>query len=492
MSSTRPRLLFLRGCDERTLHYFCVSSVEPLLGWLSCHFDTTVVDEECVRPADLIARFNPELVLMLSTEGGLLTNLGLDRPGTNPFGSVPLAALTLMDADSPAKIQLFADMEKFGVEVLFAMDNTFVDLAPGWEKQIVFCPWFLNRTHEPDPCGEKVYPIGLFGQGFEEQADMLNYPWRLRLAKLLRRRYPVLSVPTPNPIHAPHDIVGEKYARWLNRTKIALSCGGRRHVFVKKMLEIPASMTCLATEDIPVLHVLGYRDMENCVFLDDTNYAEKLDALLGDDDLLARITRAGYEHVAANHTPEKRDVLLRWFEARREGHGFGSSESAGLEMTPFANAVREAIEVLMAGGDIEQARATLEAESHAYPRAHEPRFGLALYHLRQGDPQAAIDVLAKGFRISMKVGVRQPDPALWGLYILAHLALGAEASARFLCELFPELRHPFMTSVRVRLGVAEPDIDVSGAKTIVPAPPEFSELEYEDLAGNLIQLNRRC
>ena len=214
--------------------------------------------------------------------------------------------------------------------------------------------------------------------------------------------------------------------------------------------------------------------MVNCVFIDENNYAEKLDCLLADDSLLNRITRAGYEHVLNNHTPEKRDVVRRWFEARRTGAPFDVASEQPSSPSSYALAIRQAIESLLDGRDIEDAKSALDAELFAFPRAQEPRFGIALYHIHKSEPSKAVRVLAKGFRLAMKWHVPQPDPASWGLYLLAHIANKDLAGAKLLASCFPDLRHPLLSTMRVRLSVPETDAPCA-SPTIMPEPSTADE-----------------
>jgi len=385
--------------------------------------------------------------------------------------------------------------------VLFAIDPSLKELAPYHRSQIVYSPWFLNRGYCRDYGEDKVFPIGLFGQGFEPDDSMLNYPWRSAIAPVVRRRYPVMSIPTPNPQNAPHDVVGEKYARWVNQTQFVFTCGGPRHVFVKKYLEIPACGSCLVTEEMSALEDLGYRDMENCVLVSPDNVAERLDALFADPEKIREITANGMATVEERHTPEKRDTLLRWLEARKAAGGphrivqdgfkpeFVPIESSVVQESkaPYMLELSKCGDSLLAGDEPEVWDSILRRLIFTFPRSMEPRFFYALCLIRQGQAESAIKCLTLAFRKGMKWGVHQPDPALWGLYVICHVALDRLPAAKALAEGFPKIHHPLLAIARERCGVAVAANDPLEMFpcSFVAFPQNWKELDYENLVESL-------
>ena len=65
----------------------------------------------------------------------------------------------------------------------------------------------------------------------------------------------------------PHMIVGENYARMINRSHFVVGCGGASHTLVSKIFEIPGARSILVTQDTETIRDAGFVDGENCLFV---------------------------------------------------------------------------------------------------------------------------------------------------------------------------------------------------------------------------------
>jgi hypothetical protein len=293
----KPRALLVPGVAEDTDRYFVLSSVRPMIEW---------VDE-----------VQPEILIFLAAKGALRWrgDLAQFRRGR---GDVPAVMVTLMDAHSPAKAALLRQVEQLGAEAVFTIDTGFRELAGDYRDLIYYAPWCLNASMCHDYGLEKTIPVALMGDGFVPQfPGDARYPWRLRNGELFLRALPCFVSPRPMGA-AEHGIMGEEYGRMLNRSRLALACGAARQIATKKLLEIPASRTCLVTEPSPMVEAMGFADMENCVMGDGRELLEKCRYLLEHEEQLQAITDAGWAFVRENHGPERRRVLIDWHRLRKE------------------------------------------------------------------------------------------------------------------------------------------------------------------------------
>jgi hypothetical protein len=101
-------------------------------------------------------------------------------------------------------------------------------------------------------------------------------------------------------------VTGEEYARFLNQSKISITCGLIFNRVVMKFFEIPAVRTLLFSNMFDDLKDLGFKDGENMVAADIGNIDKQLRNLLADDVMIKEITENGYNFIRKNHTNEIR------------------------------------------------------------------------------------------------------------------------------------------------------------------------------------------
>ncbi|MEO7934263.1 MAG: glycosyltransferase [Chthoniobacterales bacterium] len=461
-ASSLPRLLFVTGSTSGIEEYFYLSGVLPWVDGLRHHFQVEVVAAaQDVIPA--AERFAPDLVLFFGAKYKLL----YDGPAHNfqTLLGIPIAALTLMDGHSPAKQPFFEHAWRLGVEAVFTIDTGMREMAGDFAEQVFYCPWFVNEDMCRDFGEKKVIPVALIGDGFVSTGKDWRYPWRRNVAARLREAFPVFSSPRPTRGYS-HRMVGEAYARMLNRSSIALACGASRHIFMKKDLEIPASRSCLLTEPNDTLIHLGFRDMENCVFAEPDNVVEKCRHLLDHPDALQKITDRGRAFVLERHSAKARRVIADWLELRNQKKPgeriiqpdvmnrleLVPAESARTSIllsshAPFTVAMREASEAWRRD-DFATCQTAATAATDLLSFTIEPLLLLAYAALKKGDATEALQPLRTIILRCIQWGAANPDPLVWAAYLLGLHLSGNTAQSQSLSETFPEVRHPALDAVR--------------------------------------------
>lgn len=149
------------------------------------------------------------------------------------------------------------------------------------------------------------------------------YPFRHRLARLAKREiakrgYRVVHLPHPGftlPIR-PGTAIGEEYARWLNRSKLVVTCCSRQKYAFAKLVEIPLCKA-LPLSDLPherqgffkqtLLHVEPWMTDREILF--------KVEDVLDDEGQYQQLMQHAHDKVAARlemrHWAERFVYILR-------------------------------------------------------------------------------------------------------------------------------------------------------------------------------------
>ena len=89
----------------------------------------------------------------------------------------------------------------------------------------------------------KSVPVSMLGAGF---LSSNFYPWRRRITPKIIENFPFFHAPRPMP--RPHMIVGENYARMINRSHFVVGCGGASILWSPRFLRFGAR-SILVTQD---------------------------------------------------------------------------------------------------------------------------------------------------------------------------------------------------------------------------------------------------
>ncbi len=458
-----PRLLFVSGDTTRIEEYFHLSAVLPWVRAMQLHFEVIELLEAHQLERE-VARSQPDLILFFGAKYKLLFD-GEVKDYRIATG-VPVVALTLMDAHSPAKQAFFEHAWRLGVEAVFTIDTGMREMCGEFADAVFYCPWFINEEMSRDFGEEKIIPIALIGDGFVSTDDDWRYPWRREVAERLRKEFVVFSSPRPTKVY-PHRMVGEAYGRMLNRSRMALSCGASRHIFMKKNLEIPAARSCLVTEPNETLRHLGFIDMENCVFATPQDVVEKCRMLLNEPDALEQITERGFTMVHRLHTGANRRMIADWLQLRKllkPGQRIvqtGILDPLRIQTephrlllggeSPFVHALQASWRALETG-EHQAALSQSHAAGRMLPFTPEPGIVSALAAVHAGEHMQAATLIAQLLRRSFFWESECPDPVLWSVY-LACLGCGGHVDEmRVAMASFPQLQTPVLNALSSLVG----------------------------------------
>jgi hypothetical protein len=473
-SQTKPRLVYFcdppEGCPVHAVHAYHVTFLKCLR-----HFFDTVVISEDAEYAECVDKYRPDASLF----GGGVENFSGKRPtfsNTKAFPEIPKLGYLQTDNHSPSRTAALSRFEQWGVEVVFALDTAMADHFP-WPADRFFCiPWFIDTEVFRDHGEAKIIPVGMFGAGF--YPANARYPWRGKTGSKVLQRFP--SFVSQRPVEGTlHDIVGDTYARMLNRTRIALGCGGLEKRLARKHFEIPASRCALVTEETEVLRKAGFVDGENCIFTDESHVAGRLGDLLNDEVRLETIAQNGYALVHARHGYASRAQLAQWLRlhnAKKPGEQivqpdlFGDLRLApvGSTLTPLGRH-EDPIDELVARagqslhtGRIKTAEELYSQALRIYPYLAESLLGLAVCALSRGQTQDAKALLERNFSFTTRQGALRQDPVEYGYYLLALRQAGDCEGLRRVASECGHLRHPFLNAARSLLLESVPGLGGPG------------------------------
>ena len=184
--------------------------------------------------------------------------------------------------------------------------------------------WFI-----PHSADELIY----HDYGLEKDIDVLIvgnlaqefYPFRYRLARLARRElakrcYEVVELPHPGftiPIR-PGTVIGEGYAKVLNRSKLVMTCTSRQRYAFAKLVEIPLCWS-LPVSDLPAGRQGFFRQTMLNVeqWMTDREILAKIEDVLDDDGLRLHLTTVAHDKIALRLT--MRHWAERFLYAVRRG-----------------------------------------------------------------------------------------------------------------------------------------------------------------------------
>ena len=267
--------------------------------WYSCSWEDDFAKE--------IERVKPNLIVIESLNDVSKEDASVKRNlpvNYDAYPEIPRLGYLYGDRYSPSYFASYQLLRKFKCNA--ALHRYTINGESLFESDDlpIFCSLIPSRPLIPPATDysfyvykeEKIIPVGFFGTGFID-SEGKHYPWRQAVASKLINKVPFFSGVRPSKALSGSSIQGNEYMKFINRCKLALTCGTETNVFLNKHFEIPLAGTCLVTEKTDLLEAIGFRDMENCVFVDEENVLEKVSYLLGNESRLAEITQAGRDFI---------------------------------------------------------------------------------------------------------------------------------------------------------------------------------------------------
>jgi hypothetical protein len=482
----KPRLVFFRSRYDANVPTFLQIHKDEHVKCLSGFFQVIVIDEDCDYQ-QVCDSHEPDLALF---ELGLqIRNTHrLTITNTHVCPGVPKLAFLNADAWGQTRAGILSDMHRWGLQTAFSNCTTMAEHIPAIADGLFVWPNFVDDHTYRDYGESKLVPVLLTG------CQDPQYPWRHKVYRILSDSYPSLVCPHHGysaRLLPDQMIIGERYARTLNAAWFAPTCGTVARELVRKHLEIPGCRACLITEASPALTAAGFVDMENCVFADEHDVLDKVSYLLQRPDKLHAIINAGHDLVHARHTMRHRDQIFQWFsafktlkhdqkivqtnpfDAPRAVETSSSTASChvsgnGLHLT----LLREGHELFQAGHYGKAERSYARCLNYVGSMA-EPKLGVALCRLYQGDPKAALAWLVPPIKETLLgYGAADPDPVEWAHFIVCLLCLGKLRAATRRARQFPSLHHAELDRARLAVDLLTDTAGVAGD----PQPPSRASL----------------
>lgn len=306
----KPKLLFFAGPFDYLGNRILLNYVSPLERLLCADFRLQIVSGSCDFSEE-VQRHEPDMVLFHG---------GVESPNeprkvianTDCHHGIPRAGILFTDPWSFNRYNFLRRLREWHVEDVFSIVHP-GSCRMGWDDEFIFFPWWIDDTVYRDYGEEKILPISMTGGGWLGEGP---YPWRRELTRKLIDHYPVYFSPVGST-HRSFRIVGEAYARLLNRSVFSAGCGTVYRLLTRKILEIPACRSCLITQPSPVFGEYGFCDMVNCVMTEPDDALDKVEFLFRNPDVLQRITDAGYELVHSEHLASNRRQFADWFQLKQ-------------------------------------------------------------------------------------------------------------------------------------------------------------------------------
>lgn len=458
----RPRLLFMQSRYEHDTPRFLLAHKDEHVRCLSRFFEVTVVNHDCDF-AHVCDQHRPDLVLF-ETGVELQKAHRLRIRNLGAFRGIPRVALANTDGCSELRTSILSDLDHWDVEALFSISA----VAPEYLSCLPIPLYIWPNAVDPGLHHDRRLPksITVLVTG----ARSARYPWRMSVFPAVTQCYATLDCPHggySSQAAAAHMLHGEAYARTLNMSVFAPTCGSVTRELVRKHLEIPANRACLITEPSHVLIAAGFQDMVNCVFGQADEVIDKVAHLLHNPDELARITQRGHDLVHAQHTFAQRDQIHRWFLFRRQ-FGVGTTIAQPQLIGPLIHVPEAGTVTQFSPRSASVHLALLHAAdahfragrwSEAEPLYHqslaylsefpEAKVKIACCKLHQGDAGSALEWITQPLRCSLRrYGAEDPDPVEWACLLVCLLCLGRVHAAIRRSRQFPALRHVQLDGVR--------------------------------------------
>lgn len=459
---TKPKLLLFQQEYNQHSAEFVLMQQREHVKCLSQFFDVTVIHEDCDYQ-QICEKYEPDLALF---ESGVNLPNSKRLEVTNIRACPEIPKLGFHNADSwcETRAGILSDMDHWGIETFFSICTTAAENTPAIAQNLFVWPNFIDAEIFRDYAESKIVPVLLTGCQNE------LYPWRYKVYKILAEFYPSLVCPHHgyrSRTLAGQTLWGERYARTINASWFAPTCGTVAKEIVRKHFEIPGCKACLITEQSPGLQSAGFVDMENCVFADEQNVIDKVAYLFQHPDELRKIISAGYQLVHSRHTIEHRDQVFQWFSLNKnlkanqkivqidpfqpltvveKSSGIGNSHI--LSNSLHLALLRKGGELLWTGKYEEAERLYLKC-LNCMNQLSEPRVGIALCNLYKGNPKMALSWIVPPIRYTLaEYKAIDPDPVEWAYFIICLVCLGNLRHATKRASQFPWLRHPELDRTR--------------------------------------------
>ena len=295
------------------------------IGCEGAYFDYILTSFDCDLE-EAIERWGIDLILFLTPTEQMRADEVPFPKNIDAYSEIPRIGIFHNDKYSPCKYGCYQFLRKLKAEACFCSLSVPNELSYETHDLPVFhqSNALTLRPVLKDYGLPKDIAIGAFGRGFISYKDSKHYPWRRGVMNKLQNRINIFHAApiTSGAINGAPTLTGEEYSKMINRCHACITCGTEQSNFLAKHFEIPASKSCLITEESAILKEYGFKDMVNCVFATPENIDAKLEQLFNEEGLLERITTAGYD--LAHSWVDENNLLIpmvEWYKLRSQlGH----------------------------------------------------------------------------------------------------------------------------------------------------------------------------
>lgn len=451
-NTQKPKLIFFQWRHEG-IPAFLQLHMQLHVRCLSEFFDVILVNKDCDYQ-QICDIYQPDLTLF---ESGYRTSISqrINISNTSSHPDIPKLGLHNGDPWCECRSGFISDMEHWGIETFFTIGTVTAEHTPEIAENLFVWPNFIDPEIYCDYGLPKIVPI-LFN-GYMNSL----YPWRQKIYKILSSNYPSLIFPHLGyESRSPAMIFGEQYARTINASWFVPACGTLAREVVRKHFEIPASKSCLITEETPALVAAGFVDMQNCVFADEDNVSEKVSYLFHHTGELQKIINGGYDLVHSHHTLKHRDQIFQWFNLNKSlrqnqrivqigpfGPLKAVEDSSGITNTHIScnglnlKLLKEGDRKLQEGKFKEAELLYLECLDYIHWMA-EPKLKVAICNLFLGNVEKAYNWILDPIQNNLSsYKAFEPDPVEWAYLIITLLCKGNLNEALIRVNQFPSISH---------------------------------------------------
>ena len=455
----KPRLIYFQW-KHGNLPKFLKTHTDQHVKCLSEFFEVILINEDCDYQQVCEAHL-PDLALF---ESGYRSSISqrIRIRNTAACREVPKLGLHNGDSWCDCRVGFLSDMEEWGIETFFSISTTMAEHTSEIANNLFTWANFIDGEIFHDYGRLKNVPVLFSGH------ITSLYPWRQEVYNVVSKRFPCLTYPHLGyEDHSSLMIHGKEYAKAMNAAWFVPTCGTVAKEVVRKHFEIPASKSCLVTEESNSLRAAGFRDMENCVFATPSDINSKLGYLFENREVLGKIIDAGYNLVHSNHTLKQRSQIYDWYVLNKNI----TADQKIIQTNPFGplelqdnrnllrpayikgnginqNLLREADRELMEG-NFGQAEALYVKCLDLIYWMPEPKLKIAICNLLRGTPDRAYNYLIEPIENNLgRYGASQPDPVEWAYFIICLLCKGDLLTSGIRARQFPSMNHPELNRAR--------------------------------------------
>jgi hypothetical protein len=363
---------------------------------------------------ELCDRVQPDFILYESP-GLDAENLKIENPAAH--AGIPRFGFQMQDPQCSTRVGFLRVVEKLNIQWIFThLAEASIRQSPELKDRTFSVSLLFDDAVFRDYGLPKDIPVSVFGASTAPEI----YHWRTDVVRDIADHFPTFiythpGYRKPTPRHK-FPVVGEAYARLLNRSYFSLADTTRFDYLVRKHLEIPASGAVLVSPDTPALKPYGFKDMENCVLGKGRALFDKIAALADNPDLYERIRKNGHDLAHGKYTGKNWRGILDFYECFKtlkpgetiQQQGFlGPFKIVPLGAVPLpaiaadcpdseiSLSIKDWLQSLLNGGSLNDMESRLSKMADWIYHVEESFVPLGIMMLLKGDTGQAIELLQR-------------------------------------------------------------------------------------------------